>query len=41
MIWWHKVRGHTITVKRVSVSMFDPDAKGLLIDCSCGKGWAK
>lgn len=41
-LWWHmRVLGHDQTVRRVSVPAFDPSARGLLIDCSCGVGWAK
>jgi hypothetical protein len=39
--WWHRRRGHAQTVRRVSVPGFDPFARGELIDCSCGKGWAR
>lgn len=40
-IWWHRRRGHTVDTRRVSVPLFDGWAKGLLHDCSCGKGWAQ
>lgn len=41
-LWWHIwVLGHDQTIKRVSVPAWDPSAKGLLVDCSCGKGWAR
>ncbi len=38
---WHRlVLKHHQTVKHVSVPLFDIGAKGLLIDCECGKTWA-
>lgn len=40
MRWWHLLLGHRITGTRVSVPLFDPDAKGLLYRCDCGKVWA-
>jgi len=35
-----KFRNHVQTYIRVSVPMFDPSAKGILIKCECGKTWA-
>ena len=41
-LWWHVwVLGHDVTVKRVSAPMWDPSARGLLIDCGCGVRWSK
>lgn len=40
MRFWHRLRGHTRHVSRVTVQAFDPTARGLLITCSCGKVWA-
>ncbi len=40
-IAWHALRrGHALTFKKVTVPMFDADAEGHLVDCSCGKEWA-
>lgn len=36
---WHM--GHAIDVRRVSVPMFDPGAKGWLYKCSCGMTYAR
>lgn len=42
MIWWHEyVLKHKMFKRRVSVPIFDPSAKGILVDCQCGKSWAK
>ena len=41
MIWWHKFKKHAIVKVRVSVPMWDPWSKGILVKCSCGKQWAK
>lgn len=39
--WWHhRVLGHAVVVRRVSVPLWDPSARGLLFDCICGKDWA-
>lgn len=39
--WLHReVLGHSQDVHKVSVPMFDPGARGLMIYCSCGKMWA-
>lgn len=40
--WWHRtVRRHSQRISRVSVPLFDPSARGLLIRCSCGEVWAR
>lgn len=42
MLWWHKyILRHTITIKRVSVPLYDIFSKGELLDCSCGEEWVK
>lgn len=41
IIWWHnRILKHTLTVSFVTVSLGD-FSRGHLIDCSCGKGWAR
>jgi hypothetical protein len=39
--WWHRVvLKHAQIESHVSVPMFDISAKGLWVECSCGKEWA-
>lgn len=39
-IMHRRLLGHEQTSRRVSVPMFDPSARGILVKCSCGKMWA-
>lgn len=40
--WWHhKVLGHAVLVRRVTVPVWDPSARGVLYDCICGHEWAR
>ena len=36
----HLKKGHFAEISRVTVPLFDPSARGLLIRCDCGKVWA-
>lgn len=39
--WWHRaVRGHSIDLRRVTVPVWDRNARGRLWRCSCGTTWA-
>ena len=39
--WWHaRVLGHAQTERRVTVPVFDPWARGILVRCKCGRTWA-
>lgn len=35
-----RILQHDQTESHVSVPLFDPTARGILIRCSCGKRWA-
>lgn len=42
-VWWHRKTnpGHHSRLRRVTVPMFDPSARGILIRCSgCDRMWA-